>query len=764
MKPKTALHLFVAVLFSAWLLASHAHAATYYWNNGNGVFQTGANWSNNAGSGGTTGTAPADSVNTDQAVFNQSSVNGNQTVQFSANWAINGITFNNTGTTTIQSDSASSRVLTMGNGGIVINTNAGAVTLGNSGANPLSVTLGANNVWTNESSALFTVAGNVTHSSGYTLTIGGSGNTTFSGNIVNGTGNLKVTKAGTGSVTLQGTNTYTGATTLSGGTLLITGTSSSSTLTLGGAVLQVGGIGTSTFASLTASSNEGGRIVVGANKTLAFATGDVAGLSPGGILTFNTSAGGADASTSTVGTSIVTFTGGTASSNMNVRVAVLDSTGFGLGALNASKQVVRRTDVAAMPTDRVSFVSTTDYSVNGSSAITITGSGTASANSITVDTSAGSGSLTLSSGISLLADAYQFGGTSSTNTYLVTGGNGIQVKTANQPIIINNQGGTLTIESPILRNGSGSQNFTGTGKIVLKGGSAIASMNTAINATILLGSVTLQLAGNSTFNSGNYSNNMALGTGATLQYSSSANQTIGGIISGSGLLVKDTNSSILTLTGNSTYTGATSVAGGTLAVNGALANTTVTIGSGGRLQGSGSIVGSVTIQGGGTLATGNSIESLATGTLMQESNSTFAYEINNDADPALAGDLTAVTGNLNLALDNSSSLTIGELVSGSWAPGDKLTLISYSGTWNTGLFTYNGTTLSNNGTFTLSGTQWILKYNDTIPGTNFVSDLTGSSYVTMVAVPEPTTLLSSALARPSWAFASLVKSAPEEGR
>jgi hypothetical protein len=117
--------------------------------------------------------------------------------------------------------------------------------------------------------------------------------------------------------------------------------------------------------------------------------------------------------------------------------------------------------------------------------------------------------------------------------------------------------------------------------------------------------------------------------------------------------------------------------------------------------------------------------------------STFAYEINNDAAAIVAGDLTAVTGNLTLDLGNTAILTLTDLGSGSWSAGEKLTLISYSGVWNNGLFNYASSTLANGSTFTFSGMEWAFNYNDTVSGTNYTGDLTGSNFVTMTAVPEP---------------------------
>ena len=272
--------------------------------------------------------------------------------------------------------------------------------------------------------------------------------------------------------------------------------------------------------------------------------------------------------------------------------------------------------------------------------------------------------------------------------------------------------------------------------------SATAGLNlTAVNlytgsTTITAG--TLQISGSGKLNNGNYAGAISVATSSTLRYSSSAAQTFSGNITGLGALTKDTGTaSKLILSGTNTYTGATTVSAGTLAVNGSLANTSTTVGTGGTLQGSGSMGGSVTVQSGGTIAAGNSIESLATGALSLLAGSTFAYEMNNDAAAGVAGDLTAVTGSMTFDVGNAALLTLTELGTGSWSNGDKLTLLSYSGAWNGGLFNYASSTLADDSTFTFSGMEWAFNYNDAVAGTNYTGDLTGSSFVTMTAVPEP---------------------------
>jgi len=68
-------------------------------------------------------------------------------------------------------------------------------------------------------------AGTVKNNSGVSdslLTVGNSDSTTFSGSIIDGsTKKLGITKQGSGTLTLSGTNTYTGGTTISAGTLAV---------------------------------------------------------------------------------------------------------------------------------------------------------------------------------------------------------------------------------------------------------------------------------------------------------------------------------------------------------------------------------------------------------------------------------------------------------------------------------------------------------------------------------------------------------------
>lgn len=90
------------------------------------------------------------------------------------------------------------------------------------------------------------INGNSNNAGTTTFSIGAKGlSTTFAGAINNGslaTAFTAVTKVGAGSLTLAGTNNYTGATTVNAGTLLVTGSISGSTTTVNGGTL--GGTGT----------------------------------------------------------------------------------------------------------------------------------------------------------------------------------------------------------------------------------------------------------------------------------------------------------------------------------------------------------------------------------------------------------------------------------------------------------------------------------------------------------------------------------------
>jgi autotransporter-associated beta strand protein len=91
--------------------------------------------------------------------------------------------------------------------------------------------------------------------------------------------------------------------------------------------------------------------------------------------------------------------------------------------------------------------------------------------------------------------------------------------------------------------------------------------NLGHTGTTTISGGTLELNSGATIGGGTYNNTIAFSNSSTLRYNSTADQTFGGVISGAGSLVKD-NTSLLTLSNTNTYSGATTVNAGTLLIDG----------------------------------------------------------------------------------------------------------------------------------------------------------------------------------------------------
>jgi fibronectin-binding autotransporter adhesin len=424
-----------------------------------------------------------------------------------------------------------------------------------------------------------------------------SANQTWSGVIGGGSNpHGALVKEGTGTLTLTNANVYNSLTTVGGGTLLLgfdtttsnilpsgtplnmgLGTSYKSDSVSGNAAMTIAGgpsggtlqlagtaaSATQTVASLTTAANTASTILVGANRTLTVTSGTVT-TGANSSLHFNTVAGGADASTSTVGTSVVAFG---AAPTFTSGFTVTDSTGFGLATVNGSNQVIRNTSTTLLP-GTTATSSATDYQIDnntgvpgadGSSTLAITA--TRSTKSITVDTTGGSGVLTLNSGVILSNNIWNFGGS---NNYQITGsasGAGVRPVASNDTMVINNYNiGTVTFTSPILANGANALVVNGIGTTVLNG------LNTFTGATTISGG-TLQIGATGRLVGGTYAGGITVGTGSLFRYSGSNAQTLSGAITGAGGLTKDTNTSDLTLSGTNTYTGTTTVSAGRIMVS-----------------------------------------------------------------------------------------------------------------------------------------------------------------------------------------------------
>ncbi len=615
-----------------------------------------------------------------------------------------------------------------------------------------------------------------------------TGSVTLSGGTINlaaattlhtgagGTTNHNITSSITGAstsltktgntLTLSGANSYTGTTIISTGTLILNNLSalgSTTGVTIGGAAgatLSSALSGITVTAPITTANT-------GITSTIAFAT------TLGGSFALNGAIGGNGNVAYT--TPNVASGGNTNTINLGVAGTYAGSTSINTGNIN-NNLVLRNASGAAnvLPTSTVLNFGTglgpagatraTTLDLNGQNQ-TLAGLGSLAAVAVPNGrnhrvSSTAAATLTINS----TADQ-TFGGTT------VAGSLTTSAQIAGAISLVKNGAGTFTLGGLLTGTGATASGNTFTGSTTVLGGILVLGESTSIRnsafdttasvtgtstaglrttvTTLTLGG----LNGNKNFSdvftttTGGYGGLTALtfnpGTGVINSYSADIGD------GATGMSLTKTGAGTQVLTGSNTHTGSTTVSAGVLAVNGSLANTsTTTVSGAGTLKGSGSIASDVTVGSGGTLASGTSIESLAVGgNLSFTTGSSFEYELDKDAAANEAGDLTAVTGSLSLA--GTVTLNLVETGVGSWELGsplgdhfgspaaDKLTLISYNGTWNGGMFTYLGNLVLDDSEIFINGQQWFFNYNDTDAGINYTGDLGSATRFVTLTVPEP---------------------------
>ena len=284
-----------------------------------------------------------------------------------------------------------------------------------------------------------------------TLTVGNDGtSTTFGGVLENGTSVLQLAKIGAGTLTLTGTNTYTGGTTISAGTL------------------QIGNGGT--IGSIVGDVTDNAVLAFDRSDSVTFGgaisgTGDVVNLGTGTLILTgtNTYSGGTTISAGTL------QAGSAASFSPNSAFTVnsiLDLNGFNntIGSLSGNGTVLNNGATTATLTAGNDNTNTTFGGVlkDGTSVLQLTKSGTGTftltgANSYTGTTTVNSGSLivdgSIASGQTLVNAGGFLGGHGTIGGNLVN--NGI-VGQVNSP-------GTLTV------SGNYTQNTGGTLRIGVAG-------------------------------------------------------------------------------------------------------------------------------------------------------------------------------------------------------------------------------------------------------------------------------------------------------
>ena len=298
-------------------------------------------------------------------------------------------------------------------------------------------------------------------------------------------------------------------------------------------------------------------------------------------------------------------------------------------------------------------------------------------------------------------------------------------------------GTDLLISSSIRNQRPGTITKNGTGKVTLTG----ANVDTSAWA---INDGTLEIGGSGVLQSGSYAG--AIANSGTFEYNSTAAQTMSGVISGTGALVKG-NSGTLTLSGTNTYTGTTTVDTGTLIIDGIQSSATgaMTINVNGTLAGSGTI-GASLLTVNGVIAPGNSPGTLATGSQLWNDGGSYLWEINasNDAGGTIGTDpgwdWLDITGTLDLSLLSAGGFTIDidSLTSGNiagdaagfetWSKGDGIVDYSFIiASASAGISGFDATDFSFDSSGFSNGPSW--DWQIVLSG----SDLVLEAY----AVPEP---------------------------
>jgi autotransporter-associated beta strand protein len=229
---------------------------------------------------------------------------------------------------------------------------------------------------------------------------------------------------------------------------------------------------------------------------------------------------------------------------------------------------------------------------------------------------------------------------------------------------------------------------TPSGSVTL-GRSNTYTGNTSVNNT------TLSIGAAGQLNSGDYAGTINLQTPSSFfTYNSSLNQTLGGIISGSGAITKGTAAGMLTLTAANIYTGVTNVTGGTLvlsdagSINGS-SGIGINGGSAKLLQTSSeAIKPSVTLTN-GTLTGSGVVNAVnvgdATGGIISNNNGVAdtaltigTLTFNGAATVNTFGNVSASIVTTSLVTNAAGQVTINPSAA-SWTTGSTYELISYAG-------------------------------------------------------------------------------------
>lgn len=560
------------------------------------------------------------------------------------------------------------------------------------------------------------VAGSAVYLGGGSLTTGGDNTSTiFAGNIRDtggaspATGGV-VTKVGTGTLTLSGSNSHSGGTRINGGVLSVEtdsnlGAGTGALALFGGTLRTTGNFGStrnvalegpgtfdvanatyltfdSTFSGTGGLTKSGSGLltlngVVGYTGATVISQGSLKVGASGTIPSSFASPGISIASSSTMifadsqtyagaisgggllehefsGTTTLTgtasHTGGTLIQGGAIQIGNGGTTGSISGGItNNGALILNRSDTAALSS-----------AISGTGGLTMAGTGTA----LLTGDSSYSGVTTVSNGILAIGNG---GTTGSMGAGNIVNNARLVLNRSDSATLANVISGTGVVEK------ASSGTFTLTGSNSYSGGTRILGGKVNFAADENLGAISgvLTLNGGTLHNTANLisARQITLGaSGGTIE-NGNGFLTLTSVISGSGALTK-TNGNILTLTGAQTYTGSTSVQGGTLKIEaGSLASPAVNVASGATFlfNNGGSYGGAITGSGtftrsgaGATIYTGTA--SHAGGTVVESGTLQLG---NGAANGALSGTVAIASGATFAVNRTGDQATLANVFTGS---------------------------------------------------------------------------------------------------
>ena len=493
--------------------------------------------------------------------------------------------------------------------------------------------------------------------------------------VISGSGSVE--KTGSNTLTLSETNTYTGSTTINGGSLQLTSVSSSlansnNLVITSGTFNIASGAGAKTVNNLSGTS--AGNITLNENITInQTSDGEFQGAISGvgksltktgaNKLTLsgtNTYSGGTSVSAGTLEGNTLGLQGNiTNNSIVNFNQSASDGIYSGIMSGTGAVQKLGANTVTFSGENTYSGGTTVTAGTLAGTATSLQGDITNNAallfNQSTLGTYAsvisGSGSVEKigSDTLTLSGTNTYSGGTTVTAGTLAGTATSLQGDITNNAALLFNQSTPGTYASVI--SGSGSVGKTGSNTLTLSGTNTYSGGTTVTAGT---------LAGTATSLQGNITNN------AALLFNQSTPGTYASVISGSGSVEK-TGSNTLTLSETNTYTGSTTINGGSLQLTSASSS----------IANSSSLVitsGTFNIASGAGAKTVNNLSGTSSGNITLNENIT----INQTSDGEFQGIISGVgksltkTGANNLTMSGTNTYSGGIIVSAGTLEGNTL--------------------------------------------------------------------------------------------